>query len=32
MTDRPAYERAKAIDSKLAAELQAAQPAQPQPA
>jgi len=31
MTDRPAYERAKAIDSKLAAEIQARQ-AQPQPA
>jgi len=31
MTDRPAYERAKAIDGKLAAEMQAAQP-QPQPA
>lgn len=29
MTDRPAYERAKAIDSKLIAEMQ---PAQPQPA
>ena len=30
MTDRPAYERAKEIDGKLAAEMQAA--AQPQPA
>ena len=29
MTDRPAYKRAKAIDSKLIAEMQ---PAQPQPA
>ena len=26
MTDRPAYERAKAIDGKLIAEMQAAQP------
>ena len=26
MTDRPAYERAKAIDSKLVAEMHAAQP------
>ena len=32
MTDRPAYERAKQIDTKLIAEMQAAQPAQPQPA
>jgi glutathione S-transferase len=32
MTDRPAYERAKQIDAKLIAEMQAAQPAQPQPA
>jgi glutathione S-transferase len=32
MTDRPAYERAKDIDGKLIAEMQAAQPAQPQPA
>ena len=31
MTDRPAYNRAKEIDGKLIAELQAAQPA-PQPA
>jgi glutathione S-transferase len=32
MTDRPAYERAKQIDARLIAEMQAAQPAQPQPA
>jgi glutathione S-transferase len=32
MTDRPAYHRAKEIDGKLIAEMQAAQPAQPQPA
>jgi glutathione S-transferase len=32
MTDRPAYERAKQIDAKLIAEMQAAHPAQPQPA
>jgi hypothetical protein len=32
MTDRPAYHRAKEIDGKLIAELQAAQPPQPQPA
>jgi len=32
MTDRPAYERAKEIDGKLAAEMQAAAAAQPQPA
>ena len=32
MTDRAAYNRAKEIDGKLIAEMQAAQPAQPQPA
>ena len=32
MTDRPAYERAKQIDAQLIADMQAAQPAQPQPA
>jgi len=32
MTDRDAYRRAKEIDGKLIAEMQAAQPAQPQPA
>ena len=32
MTARPAYARAKEIDGKLIAEMQAAQPAQPQPA
>ena len=32
MTDRPAYERAKQIDARLIAEMQAAQPTQPQPA
>jgi hypothetical protein len=31
MTDRPAYERAKEIDGKLSAEIQAQQ-VQPQPA
>ena len=32
ITDRDAYRRAKEIDGKLIAEMQAAQPAQPQPA
>jgi glutathione S-transferase len=32
MTDRPAYERAKAIDSRLTAEIQARQAQAPQPA
>jgi glutathione S-transferase len=32
MTDRDAYRRAKEIDSRLIAEAQAAQAAQPQPA
>jgi glutathione S-transferase len=32
MTDRPAYKRAHEIDGKLIAEMQAAQPAQPQTA
>src|SRR3954469_1145675 len=32
MTDRPAYLRAKEIDGKLIAEMQGAQPPQPQPA
>jgi glutathione S-transferase len=32
MTDRPAYHRAKEIDSALIAEMQAQQPPAPQPA